>query len=414
MRGSKTSVNRGVALLAVAFAATVCLATQAASTPHPTSAVIRTRIFNDCPVSILATTDNYPALIQISDQNPGSCYGYANLHNWRFSEDDVNPAVFDNDADFQFGADLMISGTGEGEAGLQVSPWWAKDTDGRLNVRTTDGEIAGFGGRLPFYSFTANHGLHYVKGTSIHLEITYRPNGLTASDPATIVYRVLYNSSEYSSGALPFDEGNPAEDPPYGLWGMLNDGRVGGHLQYFLSATPPPHGITATWSNVYFVPAAAVALRGGVLANGGDPSSSAGYSLLGTLGQPAVGHGLSSDFLLCSGFWCFGGSRVVAVDPPPIGPPPEALPTELSFGAPVPNPTRGPTRFALALPQPATVTFVVYDVAGRQVGEPVSRAFEAGYHQLFWEGAAGRAGVYFARLLVDGRVRGEGRIVLVR
>ena len=110
MRGSKTSVNQSAVLLAVALATMVGLATHAASTPHPTSAVIRTRIFNDCPLSILTTTDSYPALIQVSDQNPGSCYGYANLHNWRFSVDDVNPAVFDNDADFRFGADLVISG----------------------------------------------------------------------------------------------------------------------------------------------------------------------------------------------------------------------------------------------------------------------------------------------------------------
>jgi hypothetical protein len=161
-------------------------------------------------------------------------------------------------------------------------------------------------------------------------------------------------------------------------------------------------------------PAAAEQLRGGVLANGGTPGANSDYLLLGTLGQPAVGGSANATFLLCSGFWCFGGARVVAVEPPPITPPPEALPTELSFSAPVPNPTRGVTRFALALPEAATVTFVVYDVAGRQVGEPVSRSFEAGYHQLFWEGATGHAGVYFARLVVDGRVRGERRIVLVR
>ena len=161
-------------------------------------------------------------------------------------------------------------------------------------------------------------------------------------------------------------------------------------------------------------PAGAEQLRGGVLANGGNESSNASYSLLGTVGQPAVGGSFDAGFILCSGFWCFGGSRVVAVDPPPIGPPPQVLPTELSFSAPAPNPTRGPTRFALALPEAATVTFIVYDVAGRQVGEPVSRAMAAGYHQLFWEGSTDHAGVYFARLVVDGRVCGERRIVLVR
>jgi hypothetical protein len=161
-------------------------------------------------------------------------------------------------------------------------------------------------------------------------------------------------------------------------------------------------------------PAAAEQLRGGVLANGGAPSSNAGYSLLGTLGQPAVGGSLNASFLLCSGFWSFGGSRVVAVEPPPIVPPPEVLPTELSLSAPVPNPTRGATRFTLALPTAATVTFTVCDVAGRQAGEPVSRVLDAGYHQLFWRGSTDHAGVYFARLLVDGRVCGERRIVLVR
>ena len=113
MRGSKTSVNQSAVLLAVALATMVGLATHAASTPHPTSAVIRTRIFNDCPLSILTTTDSYPALIQVSDQNPGSCYGYANLHVWRLSADGVTPADFSNGDSFKIAADMKISGTGD-------------------------------------------------------------------------------------------------------------------------------------------------------------------------------------------------------------------------------------------------------------------------------------------------------------
>ena len=117
--------------------------------------------------------------------------------------------------------------TGIGEAGLQVTPWWSQNVDGRFNVRSTDGEIACFGGRLPFYSFTANHGLHYVPGDLIHLEIVYDPNDLTVSDPATIEYKLSYQGTDYTSGILPFDEGNPAENPPHGVWGILNDARVG-------------------------------------------------------------------------------------------------------------------------------------------------------------------------------------------
>ncbi len=71
-------------------------------------------------------------------------------------------------------ADLQITGLGQGEAGLRCSPWWSPNVDGRFNVRVGDGEIAVFGGRLPFYSFTGSHGINYVRGDVIHLEIALR------------------------------------------------------------------------------------------------------------------------------------------------------------------------------------------------------------------------------------------------
>jgi hypothetical protein len=234
-----------IALLAVTA---LCLAGTTWATPNVNSAVLNLRVFNDCPTSILTTDNSYPALISIQDEI--NCTGgFANLHNWHFSEDGVNDAVFNNDSWFRYSADLVISGTGEGESGLQVAPWWAQNVDGRFNVRTTDGEIACFGGRLPFYTFTGNYGLHYVKGDLIHLEIIYIPNDLTQANPATIEYKLIYNNVAYTSGQLAFDEGNPNEDPPYGLWGMLNDGRVGGHFQVFIANGGT---IRADWSNIEF------------------------------------------------------------------------------------------------------------------------------------------------------------------
>lgn len=219
------------------------------ATPTPTSVVVRERIFNDCPGTTLTTTNNYPALIALEESGL-SCNAFANLHNWRFSEDGATPAVFNNDSHFRFSADLVIDGTGNGEAGLQVAPWWSQDVDGRFNVRSTDGEIACFGGRLPFFSFTGTYGLTYTKGDVIGLEIIYHPNDLTEANPATIEYIVHYGGT-FSSGLLPFDMGNPAEDPPYGLWGMLNDGRVGGHTQHFM--TPGTNtAIRVEWRNVEF------------------------------------------------------------------------------------------------------------------------------------------------------------------
>jgi len=237
----------GVLVLAASL---MPLAAQA--TPSSNSAVLHTRIFNDCPISILSTTNNYPASVQISDTGL-ECFGFANLHNWHLSSDGVNDDLFANNSCFTIACDLVIdAGTKGGEGGLQLSPWWSPDVDGRFNVRTTDGEIACFGGRLPFYSFTGAHGLHYVPGTSIHLEMVYDPNTLSAGDPATITYNVVYNGTPYSSGALAFDQGNPAEDPPHGQWGLLNFGRLGGYVQCFNDGGNPAAGVVATWSNITY------------------------------------------------------------------------------------------------------------------------------------------------------------------
>lgn len=156
-------------------------------------------------------------------------------------------------------------------------------------------------------------------------------------------------------------------------------------------------------------------LRGSVLGNGGEFSNNATRVMRATVGQAAIGIDANATRILCSGFWCFGGSRVVAVDDGDGGGAPGGkLPKELAFGAPSPNPSRGDVRFTLALPQDADVTFSVFDVAGRQLGEAVTERMNAGYHQLHWSAPSDHSGVYFGVLRVDGRIQGERRIVLVR
>ncbi len=237
--------NLILALTVLAIGATV-----AAATPNINSAVIIERVFNDCPSSTLTTGNFYPGQIYISDMDM-SCFGYANLHVFRLSEDGAIPAVFNNDSNFRIATDLVISGPTGGEAGLNISPWWSPNVDGRFNVRIPDGEIAVFGGRLPFYTFTGNYGLTYVQGTMIHLEMVYMANGLSETDPATVEYKVTYNNVQYSSGPLPFDMGNP--DEGYGIWGMLNDGRVGGYLQVLSQGGNPDAGCRADFFNNEFV-----------------------------------------------------------------------------------------------------------------------------------------------------------------
>jgi hypothetical protein len=239
---SMTRMTLGIVALAVVLSATAAMA----ATPTVNSAVLIPRVWNDCPFSTLTTGNTYPSQIFFNDSK-GDCGAWANLHVWRLSNGGATPALFPNASDFRIAADLVISGVNNAEAGLQIRPWWS-EADGRFNVRTPDGEIACFGGRLPFFSFTGTFGLHYVKGTSIHLEAIYHANGLSMVSPATIEYRVNYGGS-YTSGALPFDEGNPAE--PYGTWGILNNAQVGGYAQVFLGGLPN-EAVRAEWTNLEF------------------------------------------------------------------------------------------------------------------------------------------------------------------
>ncbi len=208
------------------------------ATPNPIGVVVKTRIFNDCPTSVLNVTNSYPLFITF-DESALDCFGYANLHTWSWSTDGVNEAQFENCSQYSFHATVTLSGTGVGEGGLRLSPWWASDTDGKFMLNANTGEISCFGGRLPFYSFTAAYGLHYVKGTQAILDIAYNPQALTSALPAQITYTLFYNSTMYTSGPLNFDEGNVTEEPIYGGWGELTPAYAGGYDQPYVGAGVP-------------------------------------------------------------------------------------------------------------------------------------------------------------------------------
>ena len=221
-----------------------------AATPDINSAILVPYVWADCPLSTLTSGNSYPSQIFFDDALDPNCGGYANLHVWRLSGDGVSAALFPNDCAFSISADLLETGVTDGEAGMQIRPWWG-EADGRFNVRSTDGEIACFGGRLPFYSFTSVYGLHYVKGTPIHLEVVYHANSLSPEDPGTIEYNLTYDNMFYTSGVLAFDQGNPNE-PEYGFWGILENAQVGGYSQVFLAPGIEGANFRAEWNNIVF------------------------------------------------------------------------------------------------------------------------------------------------------------------
>jgi hypothetical protein len=229
--------------------AALLVAGNAFALPVVNSAVVHTRLFNDCPTTNLTVVDNDFAQIIIDDAN-NDCFGFANRHSWSFSGDNVNSADFQNADGFSFCATVLATGTGDGEIGLRLSPWWSLEIDGTFMLNTRSGEIAVFGGR---------HGQTYVKGTQVTLSMDYRPNGLSAASPGSIVYTLTNANGTFQSPVLLFDEGNTAEDPPHGLWGILQPAHAGGYIQAF-NGQGTPVNFRGEWSNICYdahpVPAA--------------------------------------------------------------------------------------------------------------------------------------------------------------
>ena len=84
-----------------------------------------------------------------------------------------------------------------------------------------------------------------------------------------------------------------------------------------------------------------------------------------------------------------------------------------------PNPTQGGVAVSYYLPAPATVRLGIYDVGGRMIALLADGQRPAGLHSVSWnglsdEGRRARAGVYFSKLVVDGRPVGQQKVTVLR
>lgn len=227
------------------FSLVVCtgMAAVASAAAPPNGAILYPRFFNDCPVTTLSTTNLYPATIQFDESNL-ICGGGQNLHPWDLSADGgASSEIFNNTDAFHFALTLVLHSEGtdkvQAEGGIRICPWWDHFANGYFNVRTNDGEIACFGGVLPFYSFTGNYGIHYSADEPIRLEVIYLPNCNTKAIPGTIEYIATWRGVRYSSGPQAFGNCTPGEEA-HGCYGIMDDARVGGRAQQSWFASPIP------------------------------------------------------------------------------------------------------------------------------------------------------------------------------
>jgi hypothetical protein len=93
--------------------------------------------------------------------------------------------------------------------------------------------------------------------------------------------------------------------------------------------------------------------------------------------------------------------------------------TEVALFPAMPNPTRGPTELGLLLPAGGAATLTIHDLSGRKVRTLVAGGGTAGQSKQTWDlrDDAGRdvpVGLYFARLIREGRPCGVQRVVVLR
>lgn len=108
--------------------------------------------------------------------------------------------------------------------------------------------------------------------------------------------------------------------------------------------------------------------------------------------------------------------RVTYSGPVGVG---EPAATGVRLEPPFPNPASGPLRLAFALASECAVRLEVWDAAGRLVAIPLAGTRAPGRHETVWDGRdlGGRrvaAGIYYHRLVVNGRPAAAAPVVILR
>ena len=143
-----------------------------------------------------------------------------------------------------------------------------------------------------------------------------------------------------------------------------------------------------------------------VIGSGGGSASGGSYSVVGTVGQPAIGITQGGSYIGEIGFWYQPGWILTGVDE-------DDFPKSFSIGQNYPNPFNPVTTFAYTVPTQSRVSIVIYDVTGRVVRTLVDEEIEPGRHQTVLRATGLPSGVYFARM-VSGKFTDTRKITLLK
>ena len=142
-----------------------------------------------------------------------------------------------------------------------------------------------------------------------------------------------------------------------------------------------------------------------VVGSGGGVTSGGSFSLVGTVGQPAIGVASGPANINEIGFWYMPGWILTGVE--------EVLPTRFALGQNHPNPFNPVTTLGYSVKEKTRVTIRLYDVAGREVATLVDEVSEPGFRETVLDAGGLSSGVYFARM-VAGRFVETRKLVLLK
>lgn len=155
-------------------------------------------------------------------------------------------------------------------------------------------------------------------------------------------------------------------------------------------------------------------LRVAVMDEFGTTSSSSNYQVCAAGGQSSVvGDGTSNTYRTRCGFFGYFSQKEVGIEESEN----QSLVTTL-YGI-RPNPSRGAVHIHYNISDKGFVSLKVYDIAGRVVKVLQNGRIKAGEYDIDWDctditNRALPVGVYFYRLVVDGKPIATKKLVIIR
>ena len=130
-----------------------------------------------------------------------------------------------------------------------------------------------------------------------------------------------------------------------------------------------------------------------VISSGGEKTSSANYTLSGTIAETFIGKSTNASHQGYAGFWyVYKQTTITAVEDE------ESIPTSFELEQNYPNPFNPFTIIKFGLPERSNVLIKIYDILGGEVLTFINEEMEAGWYKKAFNASAYSSGIYLYRI----------------